>query len=64
MSYFVGLSEALGLVLVAEHVIGMLENGIDLICVELDEETGREVVTEGLVILSCEVGIGNQGVIV
>lgn len=38
--YLVGLSEALGLVLVAENVVGMLKDGIHLFRVKLDQEAG------------------------
>jgi len=58
----VDLSEALGLILVAEHVVGMLENSIYLISVELDQEAGREVVPEGLVVLGGESRIVHKGV--
>lgn len=58
----VDLSEALGLILVAEHVVGMLKNSIYLISVELYQEAGREVVPEGLVVLGCESRIVHQGV--
>ena len=37
--YLVGLSEALGLVLVAENVVGMLKDRVHLIRVKLDQET-------------------------
>lgn len=60
----VGLSEALGLVLVAEHVVGMLKDRVYLLGVELDQETGGEVVAEGLVVLCGETSVVDQGVIV
>ena len=40
----VDLGEALGLILVAENVVGMLKNSIDFISIELDQEAGREIV--------------------
>lgn len=40
----VDLSEALGLIFVAENVVGMLENSIYFISVELDQKASREVV--------------------
>ena len=58
----VDLSEALGLILVAEHVVGMLENSIYLISVELYQEAGREVVPEGLIVLGGESRIVHKGV--
>jgi len=58
----VDLSEALGLILVAEHVVGVLENSIYLISVELDQEAGREVVPEGLIVLGGESRIVHKGV--
>ena len=61
---FVSFSEAFSLIFVAEDVVGMLKHGIDFISVELDQEAGGEVVTEGLVVLSGEVSVVQEGVVV
>ena len=58
----VDLGEALGLIFVAENVVGMLENSIDFISVELDQEAGREIVAKGLVVLGGESGIVHKGI--
>ena len=38
--YLVSLSEALGLILVAENVVGMFKDRVHLIRVKLDQEAG------------------------
>ena len=48
---FVGFSEALSLIFVAEDVVGVLKHSINFFGVELDQEAGRQVVPEGLVVL-------------
>jgi hypothetical protein len=53
----VSLSEALGFILVAKYVVGVLEDRVDLFCVELDEEASAQVETERLVLLVCETSV-------
>jgi hypothetical protein len=60
----VSFSEALGLVLVAEYVVGVFEDSINFFGVELNQEAGGEVVPEGLVMLRGEAGVVQEGVVV
>jgi hypothetical protein len=60
----VSFSEALGLILVAEYVVGVLEDSINFFGVELNQEAGGEVVPEGLVMLRGKASVVQESIVV
>jgi hypothetical protein len=60
----VSFSEALCLIFIAENVVSMFEHCINFVSIELNQETSREVIAEGLVMLRGKASVVQESIVV